>query len=59
MTTYVYDNVEVSKTGRVALKKLNSGKVDTLVEITPINSQVGVWKKWVREHELFLVQDTE
>lgn len=58
MTTYVHEGIEVQKTGRVASKKLASGKVDILVEITPTLQQVGVWKKWVREHELFLVQDT-
>lgn len=53
--TYVYENTEVRKTGRVAEKKLKSGSVDKLVEITPIDSMVGSWKKWVREAELFEV----
>lgn len=53
--TYVYENVEIVKTGRSAERKLKSGKVDQLVEITPQDSSVGSWKKWVREDELFEV----
>lgn len=53
---YVYDNVEVVKTGRTAKKALRSGKVDELVEITPVESMDGTWKKWVRDVELFEVQ---
>lgn len=55
--TYVFENVEVRKTGRKATNKLRSGKVDELVEITPVDSSVGGWKKWVREDLLFKVQD--
>jgi hypothetical protein len=54
--TYVYENVEVVKTGRTAKKTLNSGKVDILFEITPKNTDIGAWKKWVREADLFEVQ---
>ena len=54
-STYVYDNVEVTKTGRTANKELRSGKVDELIEITPKDTIVGAWKKWVREADLFLV----
>ena len=53
--TYVYDNTEVRKTGRVAIKELKSGKVDQLVEITPSDPIIGAWKKWVREADLFEV----
>lgn len=53
---YVYDNVEVIKTGRMAKKPLRSGKVDELFEITPAEHMDGTWKKWVREIELFEVQ---
>lgn len=53
--TYVYENVEVQKTGRTAQKTLKSGSVDQLVEITPVDSMVGSWKKWVRDAELFEV----
>ncbi len=53
--TYVYENVEVKKTGRTAQKKLKSGSIDQLVEIAPIDTVIGSWKKWVREAELFEV----
>jgi len=56
MTTYVFDNVEVKKTGRNAQRKLKSGKVEELFEITPVNENVGTWKKWVHEAELFAVK---
>jgi hypothetical protein len=53
---YVYDNVEVIKTGRMAKKELRSGKVDELFEVTPVEAFDGTWKKWVRLSELFEVQ---
>ena len=53
---YVYDNVEVIKTGRTAKKPLRSGKVDELFEVTPVEAFDGTWKKWVRDGELFEVQ---
>lgn len=55
-TTYVYDNVEVMKTGRTATKDLRSGKTDELIEVTPKDTIVGAWKKWVREADLFQVK---
>lgn len=55
--TYVFENVEVRKTGRKAKNKLRSGKIDELVEITPTEQSVGSWKKWVREDVLFEVQN--
>lgn len=57
--TYVYNNVEVRKTDRQAERKLPSGKSEVLVEITPIDSTVGVWKKWAKPVELFEVGVTE
>lgn len=54
--TYVYDNVEVRKTGRKAQNKLRSGKIDELVEVTPVDSVCGSWRKWVREDVLFEVR---
>lgn len=53
--TYVFDNVEVKKTGRIAHKPLRSGKIDTVVEITPIDGVFGSWKKWVSEDTLYVV----
>ncbi|MGZ8924443.1 MAG: hypothetical protein ACXW2E_01035 [Nitrososphaeraceae archaeon] len=55
MTSYVYENVEVKKTNRTATKPLRSGKIDNLVEITPVQSIVGAWKKWVRESDLYII----
>lgn len=57
--TYVLDNVEVKKTGRTASKKLRSGKVDELFEVTPVDEKIGTWKKWVRDAELFEVGGEE
>jgi hypothetical protein len=54
--TFVFENVEVKKTGRKATNKLRSGKVDELIEVTPTESSVGSWKKWVREDTLFKVE---
>ena len=56
---YVYENNEVRLTGRKASKTLRSDKVDVLVEITPVDTIVGTWKKWVRMAELFEVQPDE
>jgi hypothetical protein len=54
--TWVYDNVEVTKTGRIAQNKTRSGKSLELVEITPVDQRmVGTWKKWVRDTDLYEV----
>jgi len=57
-TTYVFDNIEVRKTSRVAYNTLRSGKIDILIEITPVDQIVGSWKRWVKEESLFTVQPT-
>lgn len=54
--TYVYEQVEVRKTGRKAERKLKSGRVDSVIEITPTDSTYGTWKKWVTEETLFEVK---
>jgi hypothetical protein len=51
--SYVYDNSEVKKTGRTSSKKLGSGKMDVLFEITPTDPMIGSWKKWVRDRDLY------
>lgn len=56
---YVYDNIEVTMTGRKAKKVLRSGNEDELFEVTPVHSVAGSWKKWVRKAELFEVQADE
>lgn len=57
--TYVYDNVEVKLTGRKAQKTLPSGKSDVQLEITPVHTISGSWKKWVREKDLFEIVNQE
>lgn len=51
VTFYVYDGVEVKKTGREAVKSIRSIE-DRLVEVEPINKDIG-WKKWVRPTDLY------
>jgi hypothetical protein len=55
--TFVYDGVEVRKTGRKAYKEIprikGSPMVFTLVEITPVDDTG--WLKWVKTEELFLI----
>jgi hypothetical protein len=55
--TYVYDNVEVRKTGRTATNTLPSKRVDIVHEVTPVDTIVGTWKKWVRDDVLFVVKN--
>ena len=55
--TYVFENVEVRKTGRTAQNVLPSKRVDVVHEITPVDSIVGTWKKWVRDDLLFTVNN--
>jgi len=58
METFVFEGVEVRKTGRVAsreIKTLKSSKTVTIVEITPVGEQDG-WKKWVNPSELYRVE---
>jgi len=50
---YVHNGVEVKLTGKVAQKKLRSGKIDELHEITPRHAENGTFKKWVRMVDLF------
>lgn len=54
--TYVYEGAEVKKTGRSASKTLASGKKDQVVEITPTQTTVGTWKKWVAESALYEIE---
>jgi len=56
--TYVFDGVEVTLTGRIAInkKKMSSGKLITneLVEVTPVKKPgVPVWNKWIKHKDLF------
>ena len=57
--TYVFDGVEVRKTGRVATRvvDLPNKKQATfeLVEITPTDTTGFQWLKWVKNNELYLI----
>lgn len=55
MKSYVYENTEVRLTGRTGQRKLTSGKIDEVVEITPVDQMVGSWKKWVQKNSLYEV----
>lgn len=62
---FVYDGQEVIKTGRIASREHDvagwqgSKKVlESVCEITPITPGEYAWKKWVRENELFVINDT-
>lgn len=54
--TFVYEGTEVLMTERRAQRKLKSGTVDELVEVTPTDKSVGSWKKWVKESDLYKIQ---
>lgn len=59
MVTYVLENIEVKKTGRVAVKPTPASaaiKQPKLVEVTPANEDDGSWKKWVHENALFEIK---
>jgi len=67
MTTYIYDNVEVKLTGRTASKtskikrrsltKTTDIEINKklLHEITPADTDIGEWKKWVDLDVLFTI----
>ena len=55
-TTYVFENIEVRLTGRTSSRVLPSGRVDILHEVTPVDSMVGSWKKWVKLQAMHEVQ---
>lgn len=53
--TYVYDNIEVTPTGRVAERTLRS-KVEILVEVKPTDPENGSWCRWARKQELYEIK---
>lgn len=58
--TYVYDDIEVKLTGRVATKEVKTipnkpPRILKLVEITP--TQDFDWKKWVPLENLYEIKD--
>ena len=54
--TYLHEDVEVRKTGRTATRKLRNDKIDERVEITPVDQVNGIWKKWVRLTDLYVIE---
>lgn len=56
MTTFVYEGIEVRQTGRFASKEITGMRSRVrkihLVEITPVNTDDGEWKKWATEDSL-------
>ena len=57
---YVYENIEVKKTGRTASRTIGtSTKIQVVVEITPTDEDDGTWKKWVNPDQLFVIRETE
>jgi len=57
---YVYENIEVKKTGRTASRTIGtSTKIQVVVEITPTDEDDGTWKKWVNPDQLFVNRETE
>lgn len=55
--TFVYDQVEVKKTGRKAVRPAvnKTNCAVTLYEITPVHEYDGLWKKWVVDNALFII----
>jgi len=54
--TFLHEDVEVRKTGRIASRALRRGKTDERVEITPVNKIDGAWQKWVRHTDLYEIE---
>lgn len=57
--TFVYDGIEVEKTGRIAERKISSrpGTADNhiLYEVKPVDKDLD-WKKWVDQKMLYKVK---
>lgn len=60
-TRYLYNNVEVKETGRVARKTKKSRRTDgeesVLHEITPINLEDGSWTAWVELDDIYRIEN--
>ncbi len=55
--TYLFDSTEIALTGRVATRNLRQGKIDVLLEIKPVGPAAASWTKWVRQAELYEIED--
>ena len=61
---YVHNNIEVKLTGRVAIKRKQSGRnagkiISKKVEITPANENDGTFKMWVSMSDLHEIYDED
>lgn len=54
--TYVLNDIEVKKTGRIATREA-LGRKQELIEVTPANENDGTWKKWVPLSTLFEIKE--
>lgn len=54
--TFVFGDIEVQKTGRSATRELPGNKKLVLVEITPVNTWDGSWKKWSNPAALLTIE---
>ena len=68
MSSFVWNDTEVKKTGRVAKKEQRKStvrsnrrpsRIDVLYEITPANEDDGTWKKWIRHEDLYAIVDED
>ncbi len=54
--TWLFNDVEIIKTGRTAKRTLKNDKIDERIEIQPANADEGTWKKWVRQSDLYEIE---
>lgn len=63
--TYIFNDTEVKLTGRIAEKAIpvivrnkenKKPKISTLYEITPLDKELGSWKKWIRLVDLYEIK---
>jgi hypothetical protein len=53
---FVFNGIEVKLTGRRAQKTLRNN-TEILFEIQPADPDEGCWKRWVRQVELYEIQE--
>lgn len=54
---YLLNDIEVVFTGRKAKRTLKNNKIDERFEIQPANSNEGSWKKWVKQTDLYEIEE--
>lgn len=56
---YVFEGTEVKLTGRTAKKPstLTPGGTIILYEVSPADDETIQWKKWVKEADLFIIEE--